>query len=783
MAARTNAINAAFETAVRDFKAALGDEKLFEAISKTKCIKDVYDATDALQKEQAASGRLRHLAKIQPYLEGLRSYASVIEVFVQTKQDVLSLIWGPIKLLLQWTNNMKQTFDAIVDALADIGLLLPEFQEVSKLLTHNEHIKDVLVFFFRDILDFYLIVLKFFRKTYLKLIFESMWPKQREKINIVRAQIQRHTLLLRREVGLEHIQEAHNAQLQALAHYEKTEKSFRRQEYTSLKISISHRAYEGTLDSFQPRVYQETGRWLLKDPLFIKWLDMSDASVKVLWLQGIPGAGKTFLSSIIVHRAIEVEQTRTIYAFLSYRFRDTSSAVSILHSLLFQLASGHDDLEDILCQASTEVQKRSVDATANLLRTLLGCAGPTYILIDGMDEIEETERSRFLKQVLEVSRACQEVKILISSRAEADIADLLKDQVSIRVDSRNAGSIHTFVKRRTEEWFDKCEFLPEARDEIQGLLAPLASKAKGMFLYAEVVLSSMDSLDDIGEIREELKVLPESLDAAYSRILDRINRLSAPLRDKVRNILGWVGCVPVPLMIQEIEQALVVSREGVQGNAKVISVLNMPRVCGPIVEVVDGYVQFVHFTVKEYFFSPSINGSLSFMEATLSLATCCITYLCQTHHDYNIPDADLEYNILSGAYRLHDFAVLMWPELLKRYNHLVGQGSVCDKLVDVLETLRCERANETYEESAGSSTPSYLERLKTTSPALHDIICKAVHFRELSLKSNFDKEKVPFVYIMGLTIYYVETRVMKVLVVTARSLDGTTVKDPSDAVS
>ena len=37
---------------------------------------------------------------------------------------------------------------------------------------------------------------------------------------------------------------------------------------------------------------------------------------------------------------------------------------------------------------------------------------------------------------------------------------------------------------------------------------------EGMFLYAEVVLSSLDSLDDLGEIREELRVLPESLDAA-----------------------------------------------------------------------------------------------------------------------------------------------------------------------------------------------------------------------------------------------------------------------------
>jgi hypothetical protein len=35
-----------------------------------------------------------------------------------------------------------------------------------------------------------------------------------------------------------------------------------------------------------------------------------------------------------------------------------------------------------------------------------------------------------------------------------------------------------------------------------------------MFLYAEVVLSSMDFLDNISEIREELKVLPNDLHAA-----------------------------------------------------------------------------------------------------------------------------------------------------------------------------------------------------------------------------------------------------------------------------
>jgi hypothetical protein len=137
-------------------------------------------------------------------------------------------------------------------------------------------------------------------------------------------------------------------------------------------------------------------------------------------------------------------------------------------------------LEDVLCQSSGENLKSSIDAAANLLKTLLVCAGPTYILIDGMDEIDELECCRFLRQLLDVSKVCQEVKILISSRAEAAIADFLKDQVSIRVDSRNAGSIQTFANQRTEEWFSKCNFCPKAQAEIQGLLAPLASNAKGI---------------------------------------------------------------------------------------------------------------------------------------------------------------------------------------------------------------------------------------------------------------------------------------------------------------
>jgi hypothetical protein len=86
----------------------------------------------------------------------------------------------------------------------------------------------------------------------------------------------------------------------------------------------------------------------------------------------------------------------------------------------------------------------------------------------------------------------------------------------------------------------------------------------------------------------------------YARILERISNLTPlALRDKALKLLGWIGSSLTPLTIQEIEQALIVRMNDIDGDLKVIARLNPVQVCGPILEIVDDYVQFVHFTVKE----------------------------------------------------------------------------------------------------------------------------------------------------------------------------------------
>lgn len=78
----------------------------------------------------------------------------------------------------------------------------------------------------------------------------------------------------------------------------------------------------------------------------------------------------------------------------------------------------------------------------------------------------------------------------------------------------------------------------------------------------------------------------------------RINKLKAVEAVKTRRILGMIASSPTPLMIHELEQALRVSNDP-SSNATVSSKLNVSRMCGSIVEVLDEYVQFVHFAVKE----------------------------------------------------------------------------------------------------------------------------------------------------------------------------------------
>ncbi|OJJ95991.1 hypothetical protein ASPACDRAFT_35337 [Aspergillus aculeatus ATCC 16872] len=742
MSATHSLIQNAFDAAIQEFKANLNNDTVYQKILSVTSIDKVYDLTDQLQAEQGKKGHLRHLAKIEPYLNRLRDYVAVIENFVQIKPEVMALIWGPIKLLLQWSSILAQSFDAILQTTGDIGALLPEFKDCAVLFAQNSRIYDLMVLFFKDILDFYQVGLKFFTMSRWKYFFESVWPHKRDRINLVKTHIERHSLLMRNEVRLEHIREEHEARLKALEHFKAEERAQRLQQFHVIKTDVNPRMYDDKLNWCHGRICDGSGAWLFRDKAFTHWLDFSAKTPPVLWLQGIPGAGKTFLASLVVDKARTV--THTAFAFLSHTYSSSTSALSVLHSLIFQLAGRNEDMQDVLCHSTHDRIRSDVAVAVELLRDLLNCAGPAFLVVDGVDEIEELERGILLKQLLLLSETCLEMRVFISSRRESDIAAILeKISESIRIDKRNEEGIQAFVSQQLRQMFESREFPPDVQTQIRQSMEPLASKANGMFLYAKVVLSSIELLDDVAEICEELSLLPEDLDSAYARILLRINNLRPPsVKAKARRILAWVGCSPTPLTLREMEQALSIQPGNFNAGRKLSAAPDLNKLCGPIVEVAGEDVQFVHFTVKEYFFSTAVTGHISLIDGTLDLATTCITYFCQGFHNPDVVSDDDQFtqHLFEGSYRLHYYAQERCFEVLQIYLRLLKGVKTPLSLLNCLNMFMATLRNDQFALATDDGrivTASFLHAFRADHPELYQFLYNIYRFRHMCSQESY----------------------------------------------
>lgn len=116
----------------------------------------------------------------------------------------------------------------------------------------------------------------------------------------------------------------------------------------------------------------------------------------------------------------------------------------------------------------------------SLLLNLLQAVDVTYIVLDGLDEINQIERQFVLKELLEINRDSAKTGILLSSRIEPDIVRLLPENVEKeRVDHRNINDIQAYVQVRTNEWLMSSPFDIETCGEIRKLLVSLPEKSGG----------------------------------------------------------------------------------------------------------------------------------------------------------------------------------------------------------------------------------------------------------------------------------------------------------------
>ncbi|KAK8157520.1 hypothetical protein BKA80DRAFT_303504 [Phyllosticta citrichinensis] len=99
--------------------------------------------------------------------------------------------------------------------------------------------------------------------------------------------------------------------------------------------SVSAIPYEQHHSSLRHGRIPESGRWLLKKDVFQRWQDKKSPSV--LWLRGIPGSGKTKLTSLVVDK-LRDKSLAFPYCAINPAELERAQPMSILASLVRQLA-------------------------------------------------------------------------------------------------------------------------------------------------------------------------------------------------------------------------------------------------------------------------------------------------------------------------------------------------------------------------------------------------------------------------------------------------------------
>lgn len=221
-----------------------------------------------------------------------------------------------------------------------------------------------------------------------------------------------------------------------------------------------------------------------------------------------------------------------LFVFLSFQNQESANLVAVLHTLIFQILYKHQHLRPALIRAyqyDTRDLQSFVDYNQKLLTDLLRCIGPAYVVLDGVDEISGRTGNLY-SEVSFMANQCTDMKVMVSSRDEVDISDVLHlKAISLRIGLKNSQDIETYWNDNAECWLSTFDIGDAICSDLRNRLQHVPRKAEGvrltvkillsanqpgMFLYAKLVLAHLKSYSNIEDIKAEITNLPAGLNAA-----------------------------------------------------------------------------------------------------------------------------------------------------------------------------------------------------------------------------------------------------------------------------
>ncbi|KAI0902839.1 hypothetical protein F4823DRAFT_637780 [Ustulina deusta] len=353
-----------------------------------------------------------------------------------------------------------------------------------------------------------------------------------------------------------------------------------------------------------------TCEWLLQHKKFCEW-EEANSSV-ILWLQGSPGAGKTFLTSKVIdhtRKRLENLPNREGFAFFYCDRNDEErrDPLSVLKSYVRQLSTTVENPDCVRPQLLGLYKKLRQNASE---LSLDDCA----------------------KQLLE----SRPLKVFISSRRDRDIQSKFLDKPNIEIKAtHNEKDIEKFVN---EEIINHGGWEDMSANLQSKIVMALLQQSDGMFQWVFLQIKQILNLETEKAILDRIGKLPPDLKTTYDGIYAGIQARHEHDRALADNAFKWVMCAGKPLYSDELLEALRLdSEKDTFELSESITESKLLHLCNNLL-VIDSQRKvwrFSHLSVAEYF----EKNHWSRPKAHSDSAKVCLKLLIETYNNLNdIPD-------------------------------------------------------------------------------------------------------------------------------------------------
>ncbi|KAG6914134.1 hypothetical protein DXG01_002274 [Tephrocybe rancida] len=438
----------------------------------------------------------------------LEPFKKLVEGLCKTSPAAGELIWGSISFILQMPKSNVKSFDEVSNffrTMADeIGQI--RLQETS--FACSPLVQPVVEALYGAIIDFWVDAVKYYRsrqsglRSRLKLLVWS--PSLDKKFQLLMEEITKQRSRLHEVSSAQH-----NADF---ASFERSANQRRLRDW--LNASDYGSDFCATIN----RHYNRTYEWILQKPSFIQWT--SSTSMLTLFIHGIPGAGKTILSSWMIERALHqtADTTLVLYHYFKHTNTDKCTDVSAMRSFIDQLfdhfrCTQHPLLSQLELALDAASQRRNPvlsdlwpifsTTLSSVVRAQVGLR--ITVIMDAMDECDSPQK--LTTNILNLAHQIPEtLKVLFTRRNSA--WDSLNSSLTtalpleLEITSQDVHhDIHAFV-RHTISDIPRLASHKYLRDCLSNVISSVANH-QGMFLWAYFMCEEVKHQGDTIEERDE----------------------------------------------------------------------------------------------------------------------------------------------------------------------------------------------------------------------------------------------------------------------------------------